>query len=157
MNKFYLFNNITMSNYWSNRKHTRYNNRDNIKEVFWDTLLWILNRYDEKANKKNVIVDLLSFESFNKIKEDLKQIRSNSALRKIYDTYLDLYDNPNYDIKKQIWLARIAYQEKRKTSPIPKWFSEFIRQVINKLDKENFKDFLEVFVAYHKYFNPNAQ
>ena len=106
------------------------------------------------------MIDLKNFEQF---KEDFKKIESNSALRKIYDSYLDIYDKPTYDVEKQIWIARIAYQEKRGLLPtngynkrlkkyVEDSFTEFIKELDKNLSKENFRKFLEVFVAYHKFF-----
>ena len=108
----------------------------------------------ENINNENFakMIDLEEFENF---KLDFKKIFSNSGLRKIYDVYLDIYDKPTYDVEKQIWIARIAYQEKRKLLPLG--FAEFIKELDKNLNKENLKKFLEVFVAYHKYFNPNAK
>lgn len=105
--------------------------------------------------------DKIGFYKFNKRENkkefvsDFVKIKSNSWLRKIYDAYLDIYEKSNYNVEKQIWIARIAYQEKRWL--LPWWFTEFIKELNKNLSKENFKKFLEVFVAYHKYFNPNAK
>jgi CRISPR/Cas system CSM-associated protein Csm2 small subunit len=81
-------------------------------------------------------------------------------LRKVYDAYLEFYDKDwqEYDLHKTLWIAKIAYQEKRNQWGLPSGFSKFIEEVDNLLgDKELFKKFLEMFVAYHKYFNPNAK
>lgn len=83
-------------------------------------------------------------------------IGSTSALRKVYDSYLDIYQKENATLHIDIWLAKIAYQESRKILPL--WFAEFLNTIYQKVGKdgEKFKDFLEVFVAYHKFFNPRA-
>ena len=96
----------------------------------------------------------LSLEAFKSVSWEFKDIKSNSSLRKVFDSYLDTnYDNTRI----QIWFAKIWYQEKRKL--LPDGFLEFLSKVYDNLDKDNekFKDFLEVFVAYHKYFNPKAK
>jgi hypothetical protein len=36
-------------------------------------------------------------------------------LRKVYDAFLDFYDDENFEIQKTIWIAKLAYQEKRKS------------------------------------------
>lgn len=102
----------------------------------------------------NNLAESLSLESFKKVSEDFKKIQSNSALRKVYDSYLDTNYN---NVKIQIWFARIWYQEKRQL--LPNGFLKFLTEVYDKLERNNekFKDFLEVFVAYHKYFNPKAK
>lgn len=108
----------------------------------------------KNLNNEN-FAEMIDLEKFKKCEYDLKKISSNSWLRKIYDTYLDIYNKDNYDIEKQIWIARIAYQEKRKLLP---WgFAQFVKEIDKNLKKENFKKFMEVLVAYHKYFNPTAK
>ena len=123
----------------------------------------------------------LSLESFSNSEKDLcfkktwdikkwfsctwyNAISSNSWLRKIYDSYLDkiLDSNNNKKIALDIWFAKIWYQEKRELLPV--WFLSFFEEIFRKVEKydsekkyENFKDFLEVFLAYHKYFNPSAK
>ena len=115
----------------------------------------------EQWEKLEKILDLDNFENIYwkdkgwRKKHEFEKIKSASALRKVYDAYLDIYDKDNYKIEKQIWIAKVAYQEKRKI--LPDGFTKFIKWVINKLSKEDFKKFLEVFVAYHKYFNPQAK
>ena len=108
----------------------------------------------KNINDKN-FAEMIDLREFEKFKENFRKISSNSWLRKIYDAYLDIYEKSDYNVEKQIWVARIAYQEKRKLLP---WgFTEFIKELNKNLSKENFKKFLEVLVAYHKYFNPNAK
>lgn len=106
----------------------------------------------------------LSIDSFKQ--SDYILITSNSALRKVYDNYLDIvnwpWDDSFKEIKIEIWFAKIAYQESRKVqwkSILPQWFMKFLRLIFEKLSKNQskFKDFLEVFVSYHKYFNPQAK
>lgn len=106
----------------------------------------------------------LSFESFDW--EALKQIKSNSSLRKIYDSYLDIFNNGKIheqkEIQIKILLAKIGYQEKRPNSKLAPWFFKFISSIYDKIPwkngteekHQNFRDFLEVFVAYHKYYKP---
>ena len=85
-----------------------------------------------------------------------ENISSNSSLRKIYDSYLKILEKEDFEIEKEIWFAKIAYQEKRKL--LPNWFIKFLRTIYKKInDKNKFQKFLEVFVAYHKYFNPSAK
>jgi len=108
----------------------------------------------KNINDKN-FAEIIDLEKFKEYENEFKKISSNSWLRKIYDAYLDIYDKSTYEVEKQIWIARIAYQEKRKLLP---WgFAEFIKKIDKNLTKENLKKFLEVFVAYHKYFNPSAK
>ena len=75
----------------------------------------------------------------------------NSALRKIYDAYLDITEkkDEDYAIEKQIWIAKIAYQEKRKL--LPNSFAKSLKIAEENLGKDLFKKFLEVLIAYHKY------
>jgi len=80
----------------------------------------------------------------------------NSALRKVYDSYLDICDKSEkeYEIEKQIWIAKLAYQEKRKNQGktiLPAWFTLALKKIENKLWKDLFKKFMEVLIAYHKY------
>ncbi|MCR5411456.1 MAG: type III-A CRISPR-associated protein Csm2 [Patescibacteria group bacterium] len=85
-------------------------------------------------------------------------------MRKIYDAYLDkvMNDAKNQNIEIDIWFAKIGYQESRKL--LPMGFLNFLENIFHKVERydsekkyENFKDFLEVFLAYHKYFNPSAK
>jgi hypothetical protein len=71
----------------------------------------------KNINDKN-FAENIDLEGFKKYEKDFKKISSNSGLRKIYDAYLDIYDKSTYNIEKQIWIARIAYQEKRKLLPL---------------------------------------
>lgn len=106
----------------------------------------------------------LSLNSFEEVKDEFKSISSNSWLRKIYDAYLDKVLNPNNNqkIEVDVWLAKIWYQEKRKL--LPSGFLKFLDWIWTKIKAydeakqyENFKTFLEVFLSYHKYFNPSAK
>ena len=95
--------------------------------------------------------------------EDLKGIKSNSGLRKVYDSYLNrvLNQNNNPQVEIDVWFAKIGYQESRKL--FPAGFLRFLEGVWNKIRTyddtkkyENYQKFLEVFLSYHKYFNPNS-
>ena len=143
--------------YCSTSSQKRFNNPKSSKVIF-------MKPYVERFNADNLSESLsleafdkedLYYEYFNKQKKHLlEKIKSNSSLRKVFDSYLDTnYDNTRI----QIWFAKIWYQEKRKL--LPDGFLEFLSKVYDNLDKDNekFKDFLEVFVAYHKYFNPKAK
>ncbi len=122
------------------------------------------DNYNGKTFMKWLLDDLdrwldiaLSLENVQKYENDFKKINSSSALRKVYDAFLDFYDRDDFEIQKTIWIAKLAYQEKRtsqwRKTILPDWFAIFIDEVYKKLnDKELFKKFLEAFVAYHKYF-----
>jgi CRISPR-associated protein, csm2 family len=77
-------------------------------------------------------------------------------LRKVYDSYNAIYQTKNSALQIDIWLAKIAYQEARKV--LPEGFARFLNSIYEKVNKnpDQFKDFLEVFVAYHRFFNPKA-
>ena len=118
---------------------------------------------------KEVWFTIKSKNGKEKFISEFELIESNSGLRKIFDSYLEIYDKSDYEIEKQIWIAKIAYQEKRWLLPTNKKykklnnkyvlasFTEFIKELDRNLNKENFKRFLEILVAYHKYFNPDAK
>ena len=144
------------------------------KGWFWWNRWWNFNRDDSfmKSYVDNFDFETsLSLESFESVKDEFKKISSTSWLRKIYDAYLDKVLNPNNNqqIEIDIWFAKVGYQEKRKSqwkSLLTEWFLNFLEWIWKKLrlyDKnnktpyENFKDFLEVFLSYHKYFNPSAK
>lgn len=139
----------------------------------WQTIqIWRSNFKKESFSQKNgfmlgLLKDLdkwlenaLRLDNISKYAKEFEKINSSSALRKVYDAFLDFYDDENFEIQKTIWIAKLAYQEKRKSQwkPIlPEWFAKFIDEVYKKLwDKTKFKQFLEAFVAYHKYFNPKS-
>lgn len=103
----------------------------------------------------------LSLDSFERSWgiEDLKGIKSNSWLRKVYDAYLNtvLNQNNNPQIEIDVWFAKIGYQESRNL--FPTGFLRFLEGIWSKIKKsdqekkyENYKKFLEVFLSYHKYF-----
>lgn len=107
----------------------------------------------------------LSLDSFERSWgiEDLKGIKSNSGLRKVYDSYLNrvLNQNNNPQVEIDVWFAKIGYQESRRL--FPAGFLRFLEGVWNKIRTyddakkyENYQKFLEVFLSYHKYFNPNS-
>lgn len=107
----------------------------------------------------------LSMDSFEKYENKLKEIESNSQLRKIYDSYVNIQDTNKPDDEKkllvQILFAKTAYQESRKSqwkTLIPSWFAKFLNQMFDKINNiDRYKQFLEVFVAYHRYFNPEKK
>ena len=150
--------------YCSTSSQKRFNNPKSSKVIF-------MKPYVERFNADNLSESLsleafdkedLYYEYFNKQKKHLlEKIKSNSSLRKVFDSYLDIVNNNDNEelqnVKIQIWFAKIWYQEKRKL--LPDGFLEFLSKVYDNLDKDNekFKDFLEVFVAYHKYFNPKSK
>ena len=114
-----------------------------------------LNEFDP-----NDLATSFSMEQFEKVQKDFREIKSNSSLRKVYDNYYDIISwwDQNKEVQIQIWFAKIWYQEKRPNSSLPRWFMEFLKNIYNELnDMNRFRDFLEVFVAYHKYFNPGAK
>ena len=109
------------------------------------------------------LVDTISKDNFgekieldyftSQIKEFVKDVK-NSALRRVYDSYLDIYEKPNYEIEKNIWIAKLAYQEKRKNQGktiLPAWFTLALKKIEAKIWKDLFKKFMEVLIAYHKY------
>ncbi|UFX83259.1 type III-A CRISPR-associated protein Csm2 [Candidatus Absconditicoccus praedator] len=136
-------------NNYGPKQRNKYNN-DKQETVF---MKQYLDNFDASDLAKS-----FSLESFEALGESFKKIKSNSSLRKVYDTYLDIINGGgDKDTQIQIWFAKIAYQETRKDSSIPQGFVKFLKGIYNKInDKNKFKDFLEVFVAYHKYFNPKA-
>ena len=108
--------------------------------------------------ESKTLAEKLSLESFEKMKQDFNNMNSNSALRKVFDSYLKiLKQGENFEVEKEILFAKIAYQEKRNL--FPNGFTKFLRKIYEDLqnDKNKFKQFLEVFVAYHKFFNPKAK
>jgi len=121
--------------------------------------------HKEKKYLMKDLVDSIDKDNFSqKIEMDYltKQINpfvnnvKNSALRKVYESYLDIseYEDNKYEIEKQIWIARLAYQEKRRSQGktiLPEWFTLALKKIENKIGKELFKKFMEVLVAYHKY------
>ena len=134
---------------------------------FWWFHWWNFNRDDSfmKSYVDNFDFEKsLSLKSFESVSNDFRSISSNSWLRKIYDAYLDKVLNPNNNQKIEIdvWLAKIWYQEKRKLLPqgflkFLDWIWEKIKAYDTEKQYENFKTFLEVFLSYHKYFNPSAK
>jgi len=134
-----------------------------------------LEQYAKNFNA-NDFAKSISLEEFWKYKDEFNKISSNSSLRKIFDSYLDIFEKyewNDFEIEKEIWFARIAYQEQRWLLPVKKEreyfdkiqrkkvkeiiednsFTEFLREIYNKLNNsEKFKQFLEVFIAYHKFF-----
>lgn len=111
-------------------------------------------RYAENFNFQTSLA-LSVFESQG-AEQFFAQINSVSALRKVYDSYHAIYLSENAALQIDIRMAKIAYQEARKI--LPWWFAKFLETIYTKVNKDplKFKDFLEVFVAYHKFFNPRA-
>ena len=140
----------------SNDRAPKKNYQNNNYGVRWNPSPSFMVGYLSSFSKDN-FSESICLETFEKFKEDFEKINSSSSLRKIYDTYLDILSrDKDIDLQIQIWFAKIGYQEKRKI--LPEGFLSFLNQIYNKLSKdhEKFRDFLEVFVAYHKYFNPKA-
>ena len=110
--------------------------------------------YLENFNFQNSLT-LQVFEKYD-AKSFFWRLNSASALRKVYDSYNTIYQTKNSALQIDIWLAKIAYQEARKV--LPEGFARFLNSIYEKVNKNphQFKDFLEVFVAYHKFFNPKA-
>lgn len=129
-----------------------------IKIEKWKVKIWFWDDYLEEIDWKT-LAQKLSIESFEKLKNDFNnnKMKSNSALRKVFDSYIKILKNEDFDVEKEILFAKIWYQEQRDL--FPKWFTRFLREIyINLWDNKNdFHKFLEVFVAYHKYFNPSAK
>lgn len=131
-----------LQNYYNNFSKEKF--AENLSlEIFWNSDMYF---QDNRWNKKHEFV----------------KISSNSSLRNVFDSYLKIFSNYEnnkkdiFDIDKEILFAKIAYQEQRKI--LTKWFTEFLRWIYKKIDDpKKFKQFLEVFVAYHKYFNPSAK
>jgi len=112
---------------------------------------------------KEKFAENLSLERFQSFSDEFNKITSSSSLRNVFDTYLKIYEKEDFEIEIEILFAKIAYQEKRKAQGrtiLPDWFARFLRKIYEEKlskNKDDFKKFLEVFVAYHKYFNPNAK
>jgi len=131
----------------------------NVKK--WEERLLFWNDYFKNFSD---LANSLSIDYFEKnIKMDLLKINSASSLRNVFETYLKIYVKDDFDIEIEILFAKIAYQEKRKSQRwtiLPEWFSKFLRKIFEEnlsRNKDDFKRFLEVFVAYNKYFNPSAK
>ncbi len=128
-----------------------------------------LQKYVDNFSSEN-FAKSISLENFEIYKSDFKKINSNSSIRNIFDSYIKIFEkwiqgNKNdFEIEKEIWFAKIWYQEQRWLLPANKRnprkrieeknsFLEFLRAIYKKLNNPKmFKQFLEVFVAYHKYF-----
>lgn len=139
----------TNNNFYNQKNKHSQNNKN--EETFWEK--YLNNFTDFKAS--------LTLDYFEKnLKSELGNF-SSSSLRNIYDTYLKIsnLENEDFEIEFEILVAKIAYQENRKVSwknILPPWFMKFFRNIYSeklKKDKNKFKQFLEVLVAYQKYFN----
>lgn len=103
------------------------------------------------------------FEQHN-AQEIFNQISSSSSLRKIYDSYMDILQKEgekndiDMSVQIDIWMAKVAYQGARNIVPsrLANFFNKIYTKNLNK-DAKKFRDFLEVFVAYHKFFNQKAK
>ena len=104
----------------------------------------------KEINSKN-FAEKIDLDYIKPYVDSFKKNVGNSALRKIYDAYLDITEkkDEDYEIEKQIWIAKIAYQEKRRL--LPNGFAKSLKIAEENLWKDLFKKFLEVLVAYHKY------
>jgi CRISPR/Cas system CSM-associated protein Csm2 small subunit len=143
-------------------KYDEWKGRNIIDKIIsvekWKAMIWFWDNYLEEIEWKT-LAEKLSIDCFEKLKVNFndKNMKSNSALRKVFDSYLKILDKKEFDVEKEILFAKIWYQEQRDL--FPKGFTEFLREMYKNLwsDKKSFHKFLEVFVAYHKYFNPNAK
>ena len=123
----------------------------NIKK--WEERLFFWNNYFKNFENLASSLSLEYFENY--IKSELLNINSGSSLRNVFDTYLKILEKSDFEIEIEILFAKIAYQEKRTQKILPEWFSKFLRKIFEEKlsrNKDDFKKFLEVFVAYHKYF-----
>lgn len=123
----------------------------NIKK--WEERLSFWNNYFKNFEDLGNALSLNFFEI--NIKNELEKVNSGSSLRNVFDTYLKIYAKDDFDIEIEILFAKISYQEKRTQKILPEWFARFLRKIFEEKlskNKDNFKKFLEVFVAYHKYF-----
>ena len=127
------------------------NSNENFNKRYNDSIL--MKDLVETINKDN-FGEKIELNYFTwQIKGFVRDVK-NSALRKVYDSYLDIYDKPNYDVEKHIWIAKLAYQEKRKNQGrtiLPAWFTLALQKIESKIWKKLFKKFMEVLIAYHKY------
>lgn len=144
------------NSYNKNSNNKTYNNNYN-KSYNYNKSIFMKNYLDNFDS--NDLINSLSLERFESVSSSFEKLKSASSIRKIYDTYYDIiywaWDENQKNIKIQIWFAKVGYQETRKL--LPEWFLRFLKWIYKELnDKQKFKDFLEVFVAYHKYFNPKA-
>ncbi len=135
----------------------RNNNQWNFKPNHW-----FMKKYVDDFEPENLDKSL-SLEAFESYKYDITWkfwIKSNRALRKIYESYLSIINSwwENKDVQIQIWFAKVGYQESRKNSNLPKGFLRFLKWIYEKLKKsrndynQDFKNFLEVLISYHKLF-----
>ncbi|MBS8121730.1 type III-A CRISPR-associated protein Csm2 [Candidatus Vampirococcus lugosii] len=144
------------NSYNKNSNNKTYNNNYN-KSYNYNKSIFMKNYLDNFDS--NDLINSLSLERFESVSSSFEKLKSASSIRKIYDTYYDIIygagDENQKNIKIQIWFAKVGYQETRKL--LPEGFLRFLKGIYKELnDKQKFKDFLEVFVAYHKYFNPKA-
>ena len=122
----------------------------------WEEKLLFWNNYFKNFESLAKSLSLDYFEI--NLKSDLNNINSGSSLRNVFDTYLKIYEKEDFEIEIEILFAKIAYQEKRKSAwktILPEWFAKFLRKIYEEKlsrNKDDFKKFLEVFVAYHKYY-----
>lgn len=137
---------------WHNNQFNNYNSQKNAFN--WDA-------YSGEDFSPQTALSLEYFEN-HWAKSFFESLNSTSSVRKIYDNYLTCYekykDSPeSLKLQIEIWFAKVAYQESRKI--FPQGFMRFLKKIYDKVNKDSqyFKDFLEVFVAYHKFFNPKAK
>jgi CRISPR/Cas system CSM-associated protein Csm2 small subunit len=98
------------------------------------------------------------FESFKST--IVKSVSSPTQMRKIYDGYLVwVYATRNLwerERKFMLWRARIVDKETSNSDKekVEKGFADFLEKIFNKLwnDYSIFKEFLEMYLIYHKTF-----
>jgi len=137
---------------WNNYKSKKFEKWE--REYLMKDLVDKINKVDKVDEEK-----FASIIEMNYFKNQIKwfvQLVKNSALRKVYDSYLDICDKDkkDYEVEKQVWIAKLAYQEERKNQGktiLPKWFTLALKKIEEKLWKDFFKKFMEVLIAYHKY------
>ena len=144
---------ITVNKPWDKEK----------SKPFWNN--GFMKSYVDSFDANN-LEKSLSLEAFEPYKYDITWkywIKSNRALRKIYESYLSILkwwwdDKNDKNVKIQIWFAKVWYQESRKQSNLPKGFLKFLKSIYWELMKnrkdynDDFKSFLEVLISYHKLF-----
>ena len=126
--------------------------------------MWYTDKKPSRFLMKDIVETINKDNFAEKIEMDyfIKEIEwffkevTNSSLRKIYESYLIVSEKPEeeYQIEKQIWIARLSYQEKRKSmwkTLLPAGLTKSLKQIEEKIWKNLFKKFMEVFIAYHKY------
>lgn len=150
-----MYNKYGNNNKFGNNNNNKHSSSQNKWSWWFDRFMdWYLNEFDNSR-----FAEFISYKKIENYKSDLEKISSSSSLRKIYDNYVDIieWDEKKIEIKVQVWLAKIWYQQSRNNSSLPKWMMQFFEEMYSKINNPyRFKEFLEVLVAYHKVLCPRS-